>query len=217
MPRPRRRLPDRTAQPRLTPRDRRLLAASLTVFLGGLLAVLSTAPHSTVTVDGDRVLLSGTIVSRTPGQVARAVARHPEVEVLEQTQVWGSVDSFALDRLGRSVRRAGLATHLGPGAEVYSGGAVLFLAGADRTMEDGAVIGVHAWRDPNGVATDFPRGSALHDPERSFVEDMLGSDAFYWFYINAAPPSDMHVMTDAEIARFGLLTAPATAPDAPAP
>lgn len=202
-------MPEAPASPRLAPRDRKLLAASLTLFLAGLLTVLSTAPFSSVTVDGDRVLLSGTIVSRTPGQVARAVARHPEVEVLEQTQVWGSVDSSALVRLGRSVRRAGLATHLGSGAEIYSGGAVLFLAGADRTMEDGAVIGVHAWRDANGIATDFPPGSQLHDPERSFVEDMLGSDAFYWFYINAAPPSDMHVMSQAEITRFGLLTAPA--------
>lgn len=202
-------MPDSPAPPRLTSRDRQLLAAGLAVFLAGLLAILSTAPSSSVTVDGDRVLLSGTIVSRTPTQIARAMARHPEVQILEQTQVWGSVDSSALDRLGRSIRRAGLATHLGPGAEVYSGGAVLFLAGADRSMEDGAVIGVHAWRDANGVATDFPPGSQLHDPERSFVEDMLGSDAFYWFYINAAPPSDMHVMTAAEIARFGLLTRPA--------
>lgn len=201
-------MPDTGARARLSPRDLRLLAAGLTIFLAGLLAVLSTAPFSTVEVAGDRVLLGGTIVSRTPAQVARAVAQNPEVEILEQTRVWGSVDSFALDRLGRAVRRAGLATHLGPGAEVYSGGAVLFLAGRDRTMAKDAVIGVHAWRDPNGIATDFPRGSPLHDPERSFVEDMLGSDAFYWFYINAAPPADMHLMTEAEIARFGLLTGP---------
>lgn len=197
---------DPAKRARLTGRERGLLAISTVLLLAGILTALSHAPYSVVAVRDDHVVLSGTIVSRTPSQIARAMARHPEVHVLEQTQVWGSVDSTALVRLGRAVRRAGLATHLGPQAEVYSGGAVLFLAGATRSMAPDAVIGVHAWRDPHGIATDFPRGSALHDPERSFVEDMLGSDAFYWFYIHAAPPSDMHVLTPAEIARFGLLT-----------
>ena len=40
------------------------------------------------------------------------------------------------------------------------------------------------------------------------IEDMLGSDEFYWFTINAAPVDDIHRMTNDEIVRFGLLTAP---------
>lgn len=176
------------------------------MFLAGLIAVLDAAPYSAVRVEGDRLILAGTIVSRTPRQVERALRQTPGIRMLEQTLVWGSVDSAALNRLGRSVRRAGLAPHLGAEAEVYSGGSVLFLAGRERTMEDGAIIGVHAWRDGHGIATDFPPGSPLHEPERSFVRDMLGADAFYWFYIAAAPPDGMHILTAEEIARFGLVT-----------
>ena len=43
---------------------------------------------------------------------------------------------------------------------------------------------------------------------------MLGDDAFYWFTIEAAPADDIYEMSDAEIAEYGLLTAPMLAPGA---
>jgi len=51
-------------------------------------------------------------------------------------------------------------------------------------------------------------GRTSHEKNRKYIEDMLGSDEFYWFTINAAPADDIHRMTNDEIVRFGLLTAP---------
>ena len=42
-------------------------------------------------------------------------------------------------------------------------------------------------------------------PCHSF-EDMLGADDFYWFTIEAAPADGIHIMSNEEIARFGLVT-----------
>jgi hypothetical protein len=35
---------------------------------------------------------------------------------------------------------------------------------------------------------------------------MLGDDAFYWFTIYAAPAEDIHVMTEDEVGKYGLLS-----------
>jgi len=93
-------------------------------------------------------------------------------------------------------------------SQIDSGGVDLFLAGVERTMQDGARIGVHSWSDGTNDATDFPRDSLEHDQNRQYIEDMVGSDDFYWFTIEAAPASSIYEMTNDEIVRFGLLTAP---------
>ena len=75
-------------------------------------------------------------------------------------------------------------------------------------MEPGARIGVHSWYDDDDEmdGVDYPRDAPDHELNRRYVEDMLGTDAFYWFTLEAAPADGMHYMTEAEIARFGLLT-----------
>ncbi len=41
-----------------------------------------------------------------------------------------------------------------------------------------------------------------------YAADMLGSDAFYWFALEASPSIGIYIMPREDIARFGLLTAP---------
>ncbi len=110
--------------------------------------------------------------------------------------------------LAYEVRARGLNTRLLATSEIDSGGVDLFLAGVERTMEDGAHIGVHSWSDGFKDAVDYPRDAPEHEQNRKYIEDMLGSDVFYWFTIQAAPADGIHEMTNSEIVEFGLLTAP---------
>ncbi|MEJ8561447.1 hypothetical protein QTO30_09625 [Yoonia sp. GPGPB17] len=75
-------------------------------------------------------------------------------------------------------------------------------------MEDGAQLGVHSWSDGTNEAKDFPRDAPEHDANRTYIEDMLADDSFYWFTIYAAPADDIYWMQPDEIAQYGVLTAP---------
>ena len=111
-------------------------------------------------------------------------------------------------KLGNRVRDLGLDTHLTADSEVHSGGTDLFLAGVERSMEEGAIIGVHSWAEGNRAGADFPKDDPVHESYVSYTARMLGSADFYWFTLDAAPVEDTYIMTPADIAKYGLLTKP---------
>ena len=171
--------------------------------------VIENASDGTImSVRGDQLIMSGTITSRTPGNFERLLAQNPQVRTLVQTTVDGSIDGEATLDMGYLVRDLGLATHLRSSSIVDSGGVDLFLAGRTRTMERGANIGVHSWRNGYREGSSYARNAPEHDATRDYITQMLGSDAFYWFTLQAAASDEIHEMTAAEIARFGLLTQP---------
>ncbi len=163
-------------------------------------------------VAGTVLLMSGVITSATPREFEQIIRANPQIRTLVETDVEGSVDDAAMIRMGYRVRQLGLETRLYADSEIFSGAVQLFLAGVERSMIRGAVIGVHSWRNSRRDGAEYPRDSREHALNRQYVEDMLGDDAFYWFTLQAAPSELIHVMTDREIARFGLLTRPIMAP-----
>jgi hypothetical protein len=156
----------------------------------------------------DLLLMSGTINSNTPGQLSGVLGSNPGVETIVMLQCFGSSDDDANFPMARSVRAKGLNTHLTSESEIYSGCVDFFLAGRQRSMEPGAIVGVHSWYDDEDEreAIDYPVGDPAHESNRKYIEDMLGSDEFYWFTIRAAPADGMYNMTGQEIERFGLIT-----------
>jgi hypothetical protein len=154
----------------------------------------------------DRLLMSGEINSKTLDQFEGVIARNPNIKTLVELDVPGSLDDDTMIALAYRVRELGLNTHLTATSAIYSGGVDLFLAGVQRTMEPGAKIGVHSWSDGRNEAKDYPRDAPEHEQNRRYIERMLGDDAFYWFTIYAAPADDIHIMSEREIAEYGLLT-----------
>ena len=176
------------------------------VLLWGCAIADNAVDRTEIEVRGAELYLSGEMTSRTPANFIAALNANPQVTTIVQTYMPGSLDDEAVLRMGYALRDRGLNTHLTAQSEIYSGAVDLFLAGRERTMERGAVIGVHAWADGFGEATDYPRGAPEHQSTVAYTQEMLGSDAFYWFTLQAAPSDGIHEMTAAEIARFGLLT-----------
>lgn len=161
------------------------------------------------TLDGENLLMSGTINSRTQSEFETIYSANPGITTLVEGVIDGSMNDEAMIKFAYRLRELGLNTHLTSDSEIYSGGVDLYLAGVNRTMESGAIIGVHAWADMLNEATDYPRASPEHEENRRYVADMLGQDGFYWFTIYAAGADDIHIMTAAEINKYQLLTAPA--------
>ncbi|MFK7836199.1 MAG: alpha/beta hydrolase [Sulfitobacter sp.] len=157
-------------------------------------------------VRDDRLLMSGEINSKTLDQFEQVIALNPNIKTLVELNVPGSLDDDTMIALAYRVRELGLNTHLTATSEIYSGGVDLFLAGVQRTMEPGAKIGVHSWSDGTKEAKDFPRDAPEHEQNRRYIERMLGDDKFYWFTIYAASADDIHLMTETEIADYGLLS-----------
>jgi len=163
---------------------------------------------SVFTIQGDVLILNGEIGSGTLDQFDAIMDDNPQITTLREGYVAGSCDDDTMIELSYRVRDLGLNTELLADSEVYSGGTDLFLAGVNRRMEQGAIIGVHSWSDGTNDAVDFPRTSPEHEMNRAYIADMLMDDAFYWFTIEAAPADGMHNMTAAEIEKYGLLTEP---------
>ena len=185
-----------------------MLVIALGLSACGQVAVLAlnSVQTSEFRVDGPRLYLSGEINSKTLEQFNAVHAAHPGLTTLVLLDVPGSLDDDTMIALGYRVRELGLNTHLTANSEIHSGGVDLFLAGVRRSAEPGATLGVHAWSDGRREATDYPPSAPEHELNRRYIEVMLGDDAFYWFTLRAAPASDIHIMTPAEIQRYGLLT-----------
>ena len=174
----------------------------------GLLLLLCTGCYRvTFEVEGDRAYMNGTINTGTPERVEALLAAHPELSVIELEVVPGSVDDDACLAAGRLVRAHGLRTHLAADGELASGGVDFFLAGVERTVENGGLVGVHSWSQlggPNGE--DLPRDDPEHQPYLDYLAEMEVTEAFYWFTLEAAPANDIHWMSRDELVTYEVIT-----------
>ena len=148
---------------------------------------------------------------RSVAAVKKLMQEHPYVDTLVFKKMPGTSDADMNLRLARDIRRRGLNTHIEANSVIASGAVDLFLAGKQRTMECGALIGVHSWSvsgarstiriSPQDMGTD--RRQKYHE---DFLTDMGIDPAFYAFTRAAAEPENIHYMSMDEIRRFDLLT-----------
>jgi hypothetical protein len=157
-------------------------------------------------VDGANLRLDGIVNSKSLRQFEEIMAENPQVRTIVFGNIEGSTDQEIVVEMGYRIRERGLSTVMLQNSVVSSGGVDLFLAGATRQIAPGAIVGVHDWENGQGRGRDFPADSPWHEPTRSYIANMLGSDAFYWFTLNAAPHNGVHDMSRAEMARYGLIT-----------
>lgn len=128
-------------------------------------------------IDDKRAALVGITDHRSPREFAAMIANHPGLATLELVECPGTFDDIANLELGRMIRRAGMATHVPEKGSVRSGAVELFLAGATRSIADGARFAVHAWEDESGMqATDYAPNAPENRRYLSYYREM-GMDA----------------------------------------
>lgn len=158
-------------------------------------------------VDGNVAKMYGTIAADTPAKVLQLLFEHPEVDTIEMLRVPGSINDEANLRAAIYVQKFGLSTYLNSNSLVASGGTDFFLAGVERKVDEGALIGIHSWATGDGTqGKDVPREDKQHRLYLDFYNKIGISEAFYWRTLEAAPAEDIHWMTAREIDTYNIAT-----------
>ena len=160
-------------------------------------------------VEGNRAYGYGFTDDRSEGVVRKLLRDHPEVDTLVLRDMSGTRNVISNQRLARSIREAGLDTHIESDSFIASGAVDLFIAGVRRTAECGARVGVHAW---GGVGYDAQNAlyDNMRDFQRAFHRDMGVEAGFYDFTKRAAPSKGLHIMSPEELNSWGVVTEPLT-------
>lgn len=160
------------------------------------------AGDSELEVHGTNAVLNGDLGARTFNQIIDLVKQHPEVDTIILEEVPGSVNDEVNVEAGRIIRKSGLATFVPADGLIASGGVDLFVSGVSRTIEDGAMVGVHSCFGDGVECRDIPKGDSRHDSQIDYFNEMLGEplgENFYFYTLDAAPFDDVHYMTRQEI------------------
>ena len=120
-----------------------------------------------VTSATEAAMVGSTDVS-SPAYFDAMLRDFPAIERLDMIEAPGTSNDIANLAVGRRIREAGIATHVPNGGSVRSGAVELFLAGKERTLEEGAQFAVHSWLDNHGrEADDF---AADHPAHRLYLD-----------------------------------------------
>lgn len=157
-------------------------------------------------VKGTTAYVNGGTNSKSYGEMKAFLDENPQVDRLVLQYMPGTVDSMTNMRMSRLVRDRGLDTHLERRSMIASGAVDLFLSGVERTMDCGAMIGVHSWSidghiGPKDMGADY--NQPVHE---KYLLDMGIDPRFYVFTREAAEPESIYYMKEKEIRKFGLLT-----------
>lgn len=166
---------------------------------------------STIDINDNIAVINGTLGSVTYNQILDLNQNHPEVHTILLGEIDGSVNDEVNVQTGRLIRQAGYTTWVNSDSEIYSGGVDLFCSGVKRLIDTGAILGVHSWCcGSNGEdAFELPNNDLQHTAQINYFNEMLGSpkgEEFYFYTINAAEFDNIHIMTTAEIQKYGLAT-----------
>ncbi|WP_299194527.1 alpha/beta hydrolase [uncultured Erythrobacter sp.] len=165
---------------------------------------LPSAPQSNATMlaqygpfvvtSATRAAMVGSTDSASPSHFDAMIRDFPELAVLDLVEAPGTSNDIANLAVARRIRANGIATHVPNGGSVRSGAVELFLAGATRTLEEGAMFAVHSWLDNHGnEADDFPADHAAHRLYLDFYVEMgMSEERARGFYdmTNSVPHAD---------------------------
>jgi len=135
-------------------------------------------------IDARRAALVGSTDSASPHYFDAMLSDFPALERLEMIEAPGTSNDIANLAVGRRLRAAGIATHVPRGGSVRSGAVELFLAGKERTIDQGAQFAVHAWmdnygREPGDFTPDAPANRLYLDYYREMGMSEDKARAFY--------------------------------------
>ena len=157
-------------------------------------------------LEGNTAIMTGDLTSSSPDKVARLLEENPDLEWIELLDCPGSMDDIAALEAARLIRDAGINTRVPKQGEIFSGAVDFFIAGVQREVVDGGIVGVHSWSDGSMEGSELPLEHVEHDLYEDYYEEMGISDAFYWFTLNAASSNGIHHMTRAELVEYSVVT-----------
>jgi len=157
-------------------------------------------------VQGNAAYVFGTTDSHSHNLVKNFVRKNPNVDTLILQAMPGTQDMDTNRRVVMDIRAAGLATHVPADGRIASGAVDWFIAGRPRTVECGAMIGVHSWGSKMGDRGDKTFYDSQLRTQRYFLNKMGVDPDFYEFTRSAAGPDDIYWLTVDDMLRYRLIT-----------
>lgn len=161
----------------------------------------------TVVAGGDAVLLEGAIAE---GDAPRILKQIEELSAPPTSAILNSPGGSVHDalELGRALRGAGLNTEMREDDICYSACPYLLASGVQRTIPEGAFVGVH--QHYFGESTLLPAFVAVEDIQRGQGEvmrylDQMGIDPLVMQHALATPPDEIYVLLHEELVRYDFI------------
>lgn len=149
----------------------------------------------------------------SPAAFAAMLRAYPRIVVLEMISCPGTEDDIANLQLGRMIHARGIVTHVPDGGSVRSGAVDLFVAGARRLADPGAVFAVHAWEDTEGLQpSDYPADAQKNRDYLDYYQamGMTAREAVAFYALtNSVPFESVRWLTAAELGRWVRIDKPA--------
>ena len=158
--------------------------------------------------DTNSAEMYGVIGSAIGNKVTQLLDHVPRVTNIILIDVPGSENDEANIPAAQRINDARIATEVRANSSIASGGVDFFIGGSTRVIASGASIGVHSWSAGAVEGSALPRDDPQHQLYIDFYTAVALPDpsGFYFFTLDAAPSSSIHIMTEAEIAQWGLAT-----------
>ena len=184
-----------------------VIAALLIMGFITFMDVTKPVEHNVIfDVQGGAAYVTGTTDSKSHNLIKNFVRENPDVKTLILQAMPGTQDVDTNRRVVMDLRAAGLATHVPANGRIASGGVDWFIAGSPRTIECGAMIGVHSWGSKTGERGDKTFYDRQLRTQRYFLTRMDVDPDFYEFTRSAAGPDDIYWLTVEDMLRYRLLT-----------
>ena len=156
-------------------------------------------------VQGTSAVVRGGTDSHSHNLIKDFVRENPQVKTLILQAMPGTQDMDTNRRVVMDLRSAGLATHVPADGRIASGAVDWFIAGNPRTVECGAMIGVHSWGSKTGERGDKTFYDGQLRTQRYFLSRMDVDPDFYEFTRGAAGPDDIYWLTIEDMLRYRLI------------
>lgn len=170
---------------------------------GAALIRLAESGATEFAVEGDSLRISGPVSGAATERLERLLEQTPGLERVVLGDMPGTDDLTWLLGMGLLIRSHGLETVVE--GRVINDAVLLFVAGERRALAGGAlVLQSDAVARREGHPVD--RRPATVAERLRYAERMLGDGAFAGFYEEMRATRDHHVLSEAELERFGLLS-----------
>jgi hypothetical protein len=153
-------------------------------------------------VEGGTLTISGAVSGAATERLERLLEQTPALERVVLGDLPGTDDLSWLAGMGYLIRRAGLAT-VAEG-EIVNDAILLFAAGSPRVMGGGRLV-LRSDAMARRLGHPVDRTPSTQAERVRYLQQMLGDDAWAGFAADIRASREEHVMTDAELRRFGLL------------
>ncbi|WP_439137346.1 hypothetical protein [Roseicyclus sp.] len=178
-------------------------AVVLAFVLGGAgLIQLAGSGATAFRLEGQVLHLSGPVNGAAADRLQRMLEESPQITVIALGDMAGADDVVWAAQMAGLIRAAGLQAEAR--GDVVNDAILLFLGGAERRLAGGALV-LQSDAMQRRMGVDVDRSIAADADRQRLVTTMLGDAGFADFMKATRAMRDEYRLSDADLARFGLL------------